>query len=141
MRSPLLTTAMQVLSRLLLVWPVCTYHPEPTQPSVFYSTMLLAWSVTEVIRYGYFVVNLQGGGVPGWLSWLRYNTFYVLYPVGIGSEACLLWKASVDEETGEYWRVGFWVVLAVYVPGSWVLYRHMIGQRRKVMRGKGREKS
>lgn len=122
-RSPLLTTALQVSSRLFLIYPVVAAHPEATTPSIFYTTMLLAWSVTEVIRYSYFVLNLQSRGVPDWLMWLRYNTFYVLYPVGIASECVLVWKASQDiqvegrEAVGAWERAGFWAVLVVYVPG------------------------
>ena len=140
MRAPLLTTAMQVASRLLLVWPVLSLHPAETQSSVFLSSMYLAWSVTEVIRYGYFVMNLQSRGVPGWLGWLRYNTFYVLYPVGITSECVLVLKASLAPGTDDLWKYFFWAVLGVYVPGSYVLFTHMIAQRRKIMRGKGKER-
>lgn len=129
---------MQVSSRLLLVWAVVNRYPEETASSVFYSTMFLAWSVTEVIRYSYFVFNLQGNGVPGFVTWLRYNTFYVLYPMGIGSECALIWKASTVADQRE--RLLFWGVLGVYVPGSWVLFTHMMGQRRKVLRGKGVER-
>ena len=115
-RSPLPTTMMQVSSRLLLIWAVVDRFPAVTSPSAFYSSMLLAWSVTEVIRYSYFVWNLQGGGVPSSLVWLRYNTFYVLYPVGILSECVEIWKASMV--AGKPVRLGFWGVLGVYVPGE-----------------------
>ena len=116
-RSPLLTTVMQVSSRLLLVWAVVNRYPSPTASSPFYSSMLLAWSVTEVIRYSYFVWNLQGNGVPGVVTWLRYNTFYVLYPIGISSECVLIWKASMVAEVPLKWV--FWGVLGIYVPGRY----------------------
>lgn len=115
-RSPLLTTIMQVSSRLLLVWAVINQYPTPTASSPFYSFMLLAWSITEVIRYSYFVWNLQGNGVPAFVAWLRYNTFYVLYPVGISSECILVWKASMVAEVPLKWV--FWGVLGIYVPGQ-----------------------
>ena len=141
-RSPLPTTVLQVSSRLILVWPILTFHPSSTQQSVFYSTMLLAWSVTEVIRYSYFAISLQtGGSVPEWLTWLRYNTFYVLYPLGITSEWMLVFKASTGEEVGELEKWVLWAALAAYVPGSWVLYTHMMAQRRRVLRGKGKERA
>lgn len=108
---------MQVSSRLLLIWAVIDRYPAPTAPSPFYSFMLLAWSVTEVIRYSYFVWNLQGNGVPGFVTWLRYNTFYVLYPIGISSECALIWKASVLAERPV--QLVFWGLLGVYVPGKW----------------------
>ena len=115
-RAPLLTTVMQVVSRLLLVWGVVDRYPDATAPSMFYSTMLLAWSITEVIRYSYFVFNLQGSGVPEFMTWLRYNTFYVLYPLGIGSESVLIWKASLVAE--RMVTLGFWGVLCAYIPGE-----------------------
>lgn len=137
-RSPLPTTVMQVSSRLLLIWAVVNRYPSSTASSPFYSSMLLAWSITEVIRYSYFVWNLQGNGVPGLVTWLRYNTFYVLYPIGISSECILVWKASTVAERSL--QLLFWGVLGVYVPGSYILYTHMIAQRRKVMRGKAVER-
>ena len=91
--------------------------------------MLLAWAVTEVIRYSYFVANLrvdssgaEGQEVPRWLVWLRYNTFYVLYPVGIGSEMTCVWLASQAAGTRAV-RLLLWDVLVVYVPGECWLRR------------------
>ena len=114
-RSPFLTTLMQVSSRFLLVWAVIDRYPSSTASSPFYSFMLLAWSITEVIRYSYFVWNLQGIGVPGVVTWLRYNAFYVLYPIGISSECMLVWKASIVADRPLDWV--FWGILGVYVPG------------------------
>ncbi|KAJ9660719.1 hypothetical protein H2201_006798 [Coniosporium apollinis] len=154
-RAPLPTTAMQVASRLLLV-SLARLFPRTASSTPFYTTMLLAWSVTEVIRYAYFVCVLWGasnprseGGsegrgdgvkgstVPAWLSWLRYNTFFVLYPLGISSEAAVVWKAvGPAGRVNLAWAYFLKAVLAVYVPGSYILYTHMMAQRRKVMRGK-----
>ncbi|CAL8574567.1 hypothetical protein XPA_000523 [Xanthoria parietina] len=136
-RSPLPTTILQVASRILLVWAVVNQFPAATSTSPFYSSMLIAWSATEVVRYSYFVLNLRGS-VPAFMTWLRYNMFYVLYPVGITSEAVLVWKAS--EAAGEPWKFVGWGVLGLYVPGSYVLYTYMIAQRRKVMKGKQAER-
>lgn len=91
--------------------------------------MLLAWSLTEVVRYSYFVFNLRGG-VPAFegtevermvlrgIGWARYNFFYVLYPVGIVSECALVLKASLVEGVGAGLRVGLWAVLGGYGPGE-----------------------
>lgn len=70
-RAPLFTTAMQVASRLLLVWGIGYAFPQTTRFSPAYSSMLLAWSVTEVIRYGYFALALSAS-VPRVWTWLRY---------------------------------------------------------------------
>jgi hypothetical protein len=62
---------MQVASRLLLVWGIGYNFPQTTKYSPAYSSMLVAWSVTEVIRYSYFVFVLAGMGVPRLWTWLR----------------------------------------------------------------------
>jgi hypothetical protein len=51
--------------------------------------MILAWSITESIRYAFYACSLLGFQ-PKPLLWLRYNTFYILYPLGAGSEAFLM---------------------------------------------------
>lgn len=87
---------------------------------------------------------------------VRYNTFYVLYPIGIASECTLIVQAlGPAAEIDPLFRYFLIAVLVIYVPGmsifgvytriltdhysgSYVLYTHMIAQRRKVMRGKKR---
>lgn len=79
--------------------------------------MVLAWSITEVIRYAYFVVTIAGFDAPE-LTWLRYSTFYVLYPPGILSEAYLSYKAAIGPAASlhEYYPYFIWAVLIIYVP-------------------------
>lgn len=157
-RAPLLTTLMQVASRLLLVWGVGYNFPQTTRNSPAYSGMLFAWSVTEVIRYSYFVFVLSGLGVPRLWTWLRYalfspfeavcaglltkacfryNTFLVLYPLGVASETWLIFKAiGPAEKMRKEYGVVLWAILATYVPGFYMLFTYMLGQRRKIMRSK-----
>lgn len=135
MRAPLLTTLMQVASRFLLVWGIAYNFPATTSHSPAYSSMLLAWSFTEVVRYGYFVFTLSGLGVPALLSFLRYNTFMILYPLGISSECWLVYQAipaakMVDERI----PYALWAILAIYVPGSYVLFSHMLRQRGRIQK-------
>jgi len=141
-RAPIFTTLMQVASRLLLVWGIVNNFPNTTTASPFYASMLLAWSVTEVVRYSFFAMNLATGEVPGFLQWLRYNTFFVLYPLGISSECWLVYKAI---EPAMSWNPVYEyilkAILLVYIPGSYILFTHMMAQRRKVMRGKVPAKS
>jgi very-long-chain (3R)-3-hydroxyacyl-CoA dehydratase len=142
-RAPLLTTLMQVASRFLLVWGIAFNFPESTSASPAFTTMLFAWSATEVIRYGYFAYSLHFGGVPSWLTWLRYNTFFVLYPMGISSECWLVYSAIAPARRhwGQEWAWALWAVLAIYVPGAYVLYTHMMAQRRKVLKGLRQKKA
>lgn len=153
-RASPVTTAMQVASRLMLVWGVLTPYPEivvtknvfgrDAQGTVGGPIALagchLAWGITEMIRYGFFVWK-EGVSdiVPSWLMWLRYNTFFVLYPIGISSEIVLIYLAlgpAQEGQTGYDWLLK--AVIAIYVPGSYILYTHMMAQRRKIMKGKAK---
>ncbi|KAG9903216.1 PTPLA-domain-containing protein, partial [Aureobasidium melanogenum] len=141
-RAPLFTTLMQVASRILLIWGIVYPFPNTVAFSPVYSSMLIAWSVTEVIRYSYFAINLSAGSVPAIWMWLRYNTFFVLYPLGISSECWLVWLAATGpakQYTGV--REALFAILLIYIPefssilGSYILFTHMMAQRRKIMRG------
>ena len=135
---------MQVASRLLLVWAVVYPFPNATTSSVFFTSMLLAWSLTEVIRYFYFALSLARSNagrtpaVPDWFTTLRYSTFLVLYPIGISSEVRLVYLAAVTPGAADsvhpLYPYVFYAILAIYVPGSYILYTHMLAQRRKVLR-------
>jgi very-long-chain (3R)-3-hydroxyacyl-CoA dehydratase len=107
---------MQVASRFLLVWLIVDPFPFLAK-SAGYSSMLLAWSVTEVIRYSFFTLSLSGI-LPKALAWLRYNTFYVLYPLGISSEVYLMYLAL--EPAGRLRTEYKWfiqLIMGIYVPG------------------------
>ncbi|KAK9477106.1 tyrosine phosphatase-like protein [Lipomyces japonicus] len=146
-RSPVLTTALQVASRLLLVWGVVDAFPAAAGPrSIAYATMLASWSVTEVIRYSYYAYNLrQASGdvtaVPAWLVWLRYNTFFLLYPTGVSSELLVTIKSlpAIAEVSSAYsWLLK--IVLVIYLPAFYVLFTHMIKQRRRVFKNLGKRR-
>lgn len=106
-KSPLPTAVMQVYSRLFLVWGVVQKYEQvswqfatiaahthvsrfQSRHNPLYSTMILAWTMTEVIRYSFYALSLIRGTVPGILIYLRYTTFYILYPIGASSEALLI---------------------------------------------------
>jgi len=136
------TTLIQVFSRVLLVWgivvqfPVCSSH-------WLLATMTSAWAVTEVIRYAFYTLALLKR-VPGFLSWLRYSTFYLLYPIGGGSEAGLVLVALPLVHQTLQWSVRmpnahnfafdyYWFLLvfvALYVYGLPMMIFHMHAQRR-----------
>jgi len=153
-RASPITTAMQVSSRILVVWAVLQRYPQivatttswgketagSTTGPIAFSGILLAWGITEVIRYGFFVWKTTiSENIPKLLTWLRYNTFFVLYPIGISSECLLMYLAlKPAAKEGLSMDLLLKVVLFIYVPGSYILYTHMMTQRRKVLKGKGK---
>ena len=137
-RAPVFTTVIQVLSRQVLLWAIVVPF-EATHTMPRFATMLLAWSVTEVIRYSFYGFALVLGSAPYPLVWLRYTLFFVLYPLGVGSELALI-TASLDELEQLGYRTLFIWIMVAYLPGFPLLYTHMIAQRAKVIGGKGRPK-
>lgn len=138
--APVFTTGMQVASRLILVWGISYPFPQ-LNPSPWYSSMLLAWSTTEVIRYIYFTCK-QLEQIPYWLHWLRYSSFTVLYPIGISSEVAMIVKALLGpaDTLNPWYPYVLMAILASYVPGSFILYTYMIKQRRKQLGGSTKSK-
>lgn len=116
--APVFTTAMQVASRLFLMWAICYPFPH-LNASAVYSSMLCAWSTTEVIRYSYFALK-QVEAVPGWLHWLRYSAFLILYPIGISSEVAMTVKALLGPaaDLAPWYPYALGAVLLSYIPGE-----------------------
>ena len=49
----------------------------------------------------------------------RYNTFYILYPLGIGSEMWLVYKSITPAgRRNQLFEYILWAILAVYFPGT-----------------------
>ncbi|KAL6847908.1 hypothetical protein ACP4OV_022036 [Aristida adscensionis] len=106
--------------------------------------LALSWSITEIIRYPFFGLKEAFGVTPSWLLWLRYNTFVVLYPVGLVSEVGLYFVAMPDMKTSETYslRMGNFsfnlfyasaLIIALYIPGFPHNYIYMLGRREKVL--------
>jgi very-long-chain (3R)-3-hydroxyacyl-CoA dehydratase len=90
-RSPVMTTLMQVASRIVLTWGIANAVPVAqnhyfltsmvrlrTQFAIFSFSLtqhifkVAAWGVTEVIRYSFYALNTLNGKAPYFLTWLRY---------------------------------------------------------------------
>ncbi|KAF7793953.1 hypothetical protein EIP86_005077 [Pleurotus ostreatoroseus] len=138
-RSPLGTVAMQVASRYYAVWGVAWWFPG-TRTNPLYASMVLAWSLTEVVRYLFYALTLLGSE-PRPLLWVRYTAFYALYPLGAGSEAFLIWSTLPWGVPPYAWAphdVLRAALFGVWWPSLYVLYTHMMKQRRRVL-GKARD--
>nr|XP_025884107.1 very-long-chain (3R)-3-hydroxyacyl-CoA dehydratase PASTICCINO 2A [Solanum lycopersicum] len=130
-RSPISATLPQISSRLYVSWGILWSFPE-VRSHILVSSLVISWSITEIIRYSYFGIREAFGSVPSWLLWLRYSTFLLLYPIGITSEVGLIYNAlPYMKESGKYsvrmpnkWNFSFnyyyaaFVCLAIYLPGK-----------------------
>lgn len=148
--SPIFTTVMQVWSRLFVVWFIIDLenrgvHYTESQ-SFFIATVLIAWSITEIVRYNFYAFNLYGI-CPYILTWLRYTLFLVLYPMGVGSELALIYfrlgyyrenrPFSLELPNKLNWSfdsyIFVWLMILGYVPGFPQLFGYMLRQRKKVL--------
>ncbi|KAM3163359.1 Very-long-chain (3R)-3-hydroxyacyl-CoA dehydratase [Lachancea thermotolerans] len=137
-RAPLLTTFAQVASRLLLTIGVFQYLPEAENAhNKTFVSLVIAWSITEVVRYSFYYFNLTlTSGAPKLLVLLRYNLFWVLYPLGVASELLIIYSALPVGES-KYSANVKWALIAAmltYIPGFPMLFSHMVVQRKKIMR-------
>ncbi|XP_045111421.1 very-long-chain (3R)-3-hydroxyacyl-CoA dehydratase hpo-8-like [Portunus trituberculatus] len=135
----------QVTSRLVILWPVlCAVNN--THSSIGLPMLLVAWSVTEVIRYAYYFLSILKH-VPSILTFLRYTLFIVLYPVGVTGELLCLYAALPTVAKTRMYSVSMpnalnatfdlhstLIVFALlYLPVFPMLYMHMFAQRKKVL--------
>lgn len=137
-RSPVLTTLSQVSSRLLVVYGIFQVLPNsPANTHWAYITLSLSWSITEIIRYLYYVQNIQTNGHPAKiLTLLRYNLFFVLYPSGVASEISMivLSLGEAEKVVGVWYKWFLIAIIGVYAPGFYTLFTHMLKQRKRALK-------
>lgn len=148
-RSSLFPTTVQVVSRLHIVWIIWRLVPEGRQTNALILTVV-AWTLTELIRYAFYAFQNVFSSVWFPVVWLRYTIFIVTYPLGILGEVLSIW-ASLDylRDTPALRAYPvpmpnmfnfqldlftlYSVMLLVYLPGGVYLYRHMLDRRTKVL--------
>ncbi|EFN78581.1 Protein-tyrosine phosphatase-like member B [Harpegnathos saltator] len=146
--SNLIITTSQILSRVFLVVGVILATPYTyAAASLGLQLSLIAWSITEIIRYFYYFLNLYAIVLYP-VIWLRYTTFIILYPIGITGELLCLYAAveyaSAYSNAWSYilpntWNFTFsylYLLIGVmlsYIPIFPQLYMHMLAQRRKML--------
>nr|XP_002131038.1 very-long-chain (3R)-3-hydroxyacyl-CoA dehydratase 2-like [Ciona intestinalis] len=142
-RSNVMLTTLQVFSRVGIVWgviqPVVQVHDKEGIPMV-----LIAWTITEIIRYLFYTFVLLGV-TPKVMLWLRYTLFIVLYPLGVTGELLSLYYSLPHVQNSGlyslylpnnlnfsfnyyYVLLGMFPVYVIFFPQ---LYFHMFAQRKK----------
>uniref|UniRef100_A0A1B6FPQ3 Very-long-chain (3R)-3-hydroxyacyl-CoA dehydratase n=1 Tax=Cuerna arida TaxID=1464854 RepID=A0A1B6FPQ3_9HEMI len=146
-KSNLLLTIFQVFSRVMVVCGILL--ATPTAPlSNGLPLALVAWSVTEVIRYLYYALNIINL-VPYILIWCRYTFFIALYPIGVTGELlCMyaaqkfvgetqLWSLTLPNKWNFTFSYHYFIIyiMLLYIPLFPQLYLHMFSQRKKIIGG------
>ena len=144
-RSPMSAALMQWAGRTHVL--IAVTHATPAlQSTPAAGVLILAWAITEVIRYPSYAM---GARCPPWLNYLRYTVFIPLYPLGAGAEMKLMYDSLPSFAKSEAysvampnrWNFGFdyptflKVLLCVYQLLFYQLYAYMFVQRKKKLAG------
>ena len=127
-KAPLLPVTFQVGGRLAVVALLESQYGHrimadsrlgQVHQAAFYA-MVIAWSYADIIRFSYF---LSSKDTHGWLTWFRYSAFVLLYPVGLTTEAWIVYFGAVKQAQSPVWVVTAWIWLGLYVPGEYLSCR------------------
>ncbi|CAM9811614.1 unnamed protein product [Ascophyllum nodosum] len=143
-RSPWLTTLIQVASRLVILWGFLWAVPS-TQGQIGAVLCITSWAAVEIPRYLFYASSVLGS-CPYPLFYLRYSLFFVLYATGITGEVMTVLAAlpelkdsqdSLSLDVGPVRVSGYLVAIAllvVYVPVGPFMYMNMVGNRRSAFK-------
>ncbi|KAF4108860.1 very-long-chain (3R)-3-hydroxyacyl-CoA dehydratase 2 [Onychostoma macrolepis] len=143
--SSVVLTGFQVMSRVFLTWAV-THSVREVQSEDSVLLFVVAWTVTEIIRYSFYTFSLLNH-LPYLIKWARYTFFIVLYPMGVAGELLTIYAAlPYVQKTGLYsitlpnkynfsfdYHTFLILVMVSYIPLFPQLYFHMMRQRKKVL--------
>ncbi len=149
-RSPVMTTFLQVFSRIMVLYGSLELGTTDVTNKSWCTQMLVAWALSEIIRYSYYVANLllEKDKIPSVMTWIRYSGFLVLYPMGISGEiACMYNGLSFVQKNKpytvelpnwynfsfSYYNFIWFALLGMYPYGSYVMYSYMLSQRKKTL--------
>jgi len=152
--SPWHSTLLQIVSRIFVV-ALYNWIPEISNSTAIY-ILAVCWGITEVTRYSWYAMNLQGIKIKPF-TYFRYSTFLVLYPFGVFGELLSIWHA-LPAMAGKYAtgsdnpyfvqyallpacssigmrpdNVMSYIVFPVYAVGLAYLYSYMLSQRSRAI--------
>ena len=143
-KSSIFATSIQIIGRIIIVVILQFFQSAVSQG---YFLIYFAWSIVEIVRYTYYIMNLLQKdffkfNIPYILIWCRYSFFVVLYPIGVSGEMITVWNAKKDfnkyilYQTDKYTFTAADLIYPIwifYIPALIYLYGYLFKQRRKVL--------
>ena len=114
-RTNYLVSSLQIFSRYFIVWiPIYLGNV----PITIIQILTSIWAISDSIRYLYYLnPNTKI------IKWLRYNLFWVLYPLGILFEIISCYYSPLKNI--------IIIITLIYIKYGIDLYQHMIKQNNK----------
>jgi len=145
--SPFFSTFLQIFSRVGIVYILQHFN---YSRSIGYILLSFAWSITEIIRYPYYLLNIlkkeykKENLIPYWLTWCRYSFFILLYPLGVTGEILTVYYSKKNLKKIKFFGTRMenitYIIYIIYIPGIIFLYSYMLKQRNKVLVNKKEKK-
>ena len=143
-KSSIFATSIQIIGRIIIVLILQFFESAVSQG---YFLIYFAWSIVEIVRYTYYIMNLLQKdffkfNIPYILIWCRYSFFVVLYPIGVSGEMITVWNAKKDfnkyilYQTDKYTFTAADLIYPIwifYIPALIYLYGYLFKQRKKVL--------
>lgn len=132
-RSPLMTTALQIASRIFIVILLFILPWDKLIGQGIFnglSLILIAWPLTETIRYAWYFLNLSQIKA-GFLEYLRYTLFIILYPIGVSGELLIIFSVIKWQGFGSLYGILLLLSVPAYIIFFPKLYAYMWKQRQK----------
>ena len=143
-RSSIFATSIQIIGRIIIVVILQFFK---SAISKGYLLIFFAWSIVEIVRYTYYIINLLQKefvkfNIPYLLIWCRYSFFIVLYPIGVSGEMITVWNAKKDFGKFILYKGNnfnftvanlIYPIWLFYIPALVYLYGYLFKQRRKVL--------
>ncbi|KAF6776479.1 hypothetical protein AHF37_04273 [Paragonimus kellicotti] len=148
-KSSPVTTALQLFSRVFVVWGILFLIPTVKYSTIAVPLILVSWCCAEILRYVFYALHICNS-LPQAIIWLRYSAFMLLYPTGITGELIFMYRAVQHLHQRSLYKLAMpnvwnisldykWFVIAVllsYIPFAPKLYLYMLSQRRKTLKQK-----
>lgn len=125
---------VQIGARLFILFFTCLmlfatiFKPIPYFEYIVY-LMLATWSVAEIIRYYYYVIQLFKKENKT-ATWLRYSAFIICYPIGLLCEFYIMFTVFKYNNILAI-KILMVIVAIIYIFLFPKLYKHLLKQRKQ----------
>jgi len=142
--SPIMPS-IQLSGRVFLIFFMIDSEPK-IQANVWVLYLFFVYTLVEMIRYPYYMLHVFGVNI-GFLTWVRYTAWVLLYPLGFISEGVILFnnivyleesrRFSIDLPNDLNFSFHMPTIIRLYLlvglfPALYYMMSHMYRQRIKV---------
>ncbi|CAO3615533.1 unnamed protein product [Cunninghamella blakesleeana] len=126
---------LQSICQLLFMLGIIEAFPQ-LQQQIVYPILIMVWSSHKFILYFYEAVKYYNGDdkVDDLLAQFRFSWFQFLFPLSVGLEGFLAWKAlPFAKQISDVYFFAIVIGTTFYIPGFPYLFQNMLLERRRYL--------